>query len=170
MELHLVRLNNDMKSALDDFAAEWSEPMVPAAVRQYKGDIKEYMDYLEMMEKDPPRLLVPSTTFFLTDGEKILGAIDIRHFLNSGLARYGGHIGYGVRPSRRGKGLATQMMKLAMPFMRSIGLDRVMMCCKKDNAASAKTIKNCGGVLERETEVFEKSEKRIGQIYWVDIK
>lgn len=170
MELHLVRLNNDMKSALDDFAAEWSEPMVPAAVRQYKGDIKEYMDYLEMMEKDPPRLLVPSTTFFLTDGEKILGAIDIRHFLNSGLARYGGHIGYGVRPSRRGKGLATQMVKLAMPFMRSIGLDRVMMCCKKDNAASAKTIKNCGGVLERETEVFEKSEKRIGQIYWVDIK
>lgn len=170
MELHLVRLNAGMKSALDDFVAEWSEPMVPAAVRQYKGDIKEYMDYLEMMEKDPPRLMVPSTTFFLTDGEKILGAIDIRHFLNSGLARYGGHIGYGVRPSRRGKGLAVQMVKLAMPFMRSIGLDKVMICCKKDNAASAKTIKNCGGVFERETEVFEKGEKRIGQIYWVDIK
>ena len=170
MELQLTRLNADMKSALDNFAAEWKEPLFPSAVRQYKGDIKEYMDYLEMMEKDPPRLLVPSTTFFLTDGEKILGAIDIRHFLNNGLARYGGHIGYGVRPSRRGKGLAVQMVKMAMPFMRSIDLGRVMICCKKDNAASAKTIKNCGGVLERETEVFEKGEKMTGQIYWVDIK
>lgn len=170
MKLQLTRLNADMKSALDDFVAEWKEPLFPSAVRQYKGDIKEYMDYLEMMEKDPPRLLVPSTTFFLTDGEKILGAIDIRHFLNNGLARYGGHIGYGVRPSRRGKGLAAQMVKMAMPFMRSIDLDRVMICCKKDNAASAKTIINCGGVLERETEVFEKGEKITGQIYWVDIK
>ena len=98
MELRLTRLDAGMKSALDDFVAEWCEPMAPAAVRQYKGDIKEYLDYLEMMEKDPPRLLVPATVLFLTDGEKILGAIDIRHFLNDGLARYGGHIGYGVRP------------------------------------------------------------------------
>lgn len=170
MELRLTRLDAGMKSALDDFVAEWSEPMVPAAVRQYRGDIKEYLDYLEMMEKDPPRLLVPATVFFLTDGKKILGAIDIRHFLNSGLARYGGHIGYGVRPSRRGKGLAVQMVKLAMPFMRSIGLEKVMICCKKDNGASAKTIINCGGVLERETEVFEKGEKMTGQVYWVDLK
>lgn len=170
MGLCLVKPEESMKEALDDFIDEWQEPVFPSALRRYNGDIKEFIEHLKIMETDPPRLMVPSTTFLLTRDEKILGAIDIRHFLNPALEKYGGHIAYGVRPSRRGKGLARRMVKMAMPFMRSIGLDRVMICCKKDNAASAKTIINCGGVLERETEVFENGEKKIGRIYWVDVK
>lgn len=50
------------------------------------------------------------STFFAVhkaDG-RIVGMADIRHSLaNAFLRDYGGHIGYGVRPTERGKGYAT---------------------------------------------------------------
>ncbi len=47
---------------------------------------------------------VNSHLFFLVENERILGAIQIRHHINHpNLIETGGHIGYGIRPSERGK-------------------------------------------------------------------
>lgn len=109
------------------------------------------------------------TTFFgvrETDN-KIVGMIDIRHELNSDFLRnYAGNIGYGVRPSERKKGYATQMLTQALDYCKNdIKLDKVMINCHKDNTPSRKTIINAGGVLERE---YEKDGKII-QLYWVNL-
>lgn len=95
---------------------------------------------------------VPSYTYFYVreDDEKIVGMINIRLSLNDFLRREGGHIGYSIRPTERRKGYGTKMLKEALSFIKTIGLNDVIITCDKSNAASAGVIKNCGGILEEE--------------------
>ena len=116
-----------------------------------------------------PAGIVPSTAFFLMQGNRILGHISIRHNIDSPfLAMYGGHIGYGVRPTARKKGFATKMLSLALAKCKELGLDEVLVTCKKDNIGSAKTIINNGGILR--TEIFSPEENCIFQHYTISIK
>ncbi len=112
---------------------------------------------------------VVANTFFAirkTD-HKIVGIIDIRHSLNHDfLSAYGGHIGYSVRPSERCKGYATQMLKMALEFGRSIGLKKVMLGCYADNIASVRTIEQCGGIR---TEEKPYTDGKLMYIYWITL-
>ena len=94
-----------------------------------------------------------------------MGAVNIRHYLNDGLLKDGGHIGDGIRPSERRKGYATKMISLALIECKKLGIDKVLMCCDKNNIASSKSIINNGGVLENEIE----TEKETVQRYWIDL-
>ena len=95
----------------------------------------------------------------------MVGAVNIRHRLNETLLRNGGHIGDGVRPSERKKGIATKMIALALEKCKELGIKKVLMVCDKDNIGSAKSIINNGGVLENEIE----ADGVINQRYWIDI-
>ena len=94
-----------------------------------------------------------------------MGAVNIRHKLNEELLYTGGHIGDGIRPSERRKGYATAMIALALEECRKLGIDKVLMCCNKDNIGSAKSIINNGGVLENEVEEDGHWEQR----YWIEL-
>ena len=111
---------------------------------------------------------VASTFFAVREADgRIVGMADIRHSLESAfLRRYGGHIGYGVRPTERRKGYATRILRMALDYARSLSLDTAMLGCTKENAASRRTILRCGGVLERE-DVFEGSPV---EIYRIDLR
>lgn len=95
-----------------------------------------------------------------------VGAVNIRHYLNEGLRRTGGHIGDGIRPGERRKGYATAMLALALKECKKLGIDRVLVCCDKDNIGSAKAIVKNGGVLENEVE----EDGHVVQRYWIDCK
>ena len=109
---------------------------------------------------------VPASVFFCLDTERnrFVGAVNIRHSLNESLLRCGGHIGDGIHPSERGKGLGTQMIALALQECDKLGITRVLMCCNRDNPASARSIQKNGGVLENE--VIENGIPV--QRYWID--
>ncbi|MDZ5447843.1 GNAT family N-acetyltransferase [Micromonospora sp. 4G57] len=72
---------------------------------------------------------------------------------SSDYALWAGHIGFGIRPSARRRGLATWALGRMLEEARMLGLDRVLAVCAVDNGASARTIERCGGVFEgvRET-------------------
>ena len=70
-----------------------------------------------------------------------------------------------MRPAERRKGIATQMVKLAKEECKSLGIDKVLMVCRKDNIGSAKSIIHNGGVLENEV----VADGIIEQRYWIDI-
>jgi predicted acetyltransferase len=130
-----------------------------------------YTDWLAHLKTNsdpttlPPGWVVSSTFFGVRESDgRIIGMIDIRHELNDYLHDYGGNIGYGVRPTERRKGYATQMLSLALDFCRSLGLTKVMISCSKSNPASRKTILHAGGVLERES---LDEEGYPFQIYWI---
>jgi predicted acetyltransferase len=64
---------------------------------------------------------VPTHTFWLVrDGKTIVGVLNLRHALTAFLEGEGGHIGYSVRPSERGKGYATGLLAMALPEVRQI--------------------------------------------------
>ena len=111
---------------------------------------------------------VVSTTLFavrLLDN-KIVGMVDIRHNIEHPfLAQYGGHIGYAVRPTERRKGYATEILKQALAYAHSIGLNKVMLGCYSDNVASIKTITACGGqLIERKPYADGKPM----ELYWIN--
>lgn len=91
---------------------------------------------------------VPATFLVAEHDGRIVGRVSIRHRLNDFLAREGGHIGYGVVPGFRNRGFATAMLQQAVVIARSHGVDRALLVCDDDNAASARVIERCGGVLE----------------------
>jgi predicted acetyltransferase len=91
---------------------------------------------------------VRSTRWWITEGETYLGAIELRHHLTPVMLEAIGHIGYSVRPSARGRGLATWAVATILPEARTLGLDRVLLTCDDDNIASARTIEKNAGVLE----------------------
>ena len=51
---------------------------------------------------------VPHTTFWLVEDEEIVGVSSLRHRMTDQLKRIGGHIGFGVRPSAQGRGVAKE--------------------------------------------------------------
>lgn len=111
---------------------------------------------------------VPAETYMLIrlKDNKLLGIINIRLMLNEYLLNYGGHIGYGIRPTERRKGYASYQLYLALKMCLEKGLDRVLITCDKENIASAKTIISCCGVLENE---LLEEDGSMCQRYWIDV-
>ena len=169
MKLRLVKLSEKYKSQLFDMMEEWyatGEKIIPYVIR--KNDYHDFSHYLEEIEvKDERSGLVPDSTYFCLDEERncFVGAVNIRHYLNEALLLNGGHIGDGVRPSERRKGVATQMIRLALEECKILGIDRVLMVCDKENIGSAKSILKNGGVLENEVVVDGVIEQR----YWITL-
>lgn len=58
-----------------------------------------------------------------------------------------GHVGYGVRPSARGQGVASWALARAVEKARALGIDPLLLVCVDDNIASIKTIERLGGTL-----------------------
>ena len=154
MNLVLVKLTCEYKTQLFDMMDEWcasGEKIIPYAIRRNDyHDFESYAANLEITEERDG--LVPDSTFFCLDRDRniFVGAVNIRHRLNDALLKDGGHIGDGVRPSERKKGVATAMIALALDECKKLGIDRVLMVCDRDNIGSAKSIINNGGVLENE--------------------
>ncbi|WP_430501509.1 GNAT family N-acetyltransferase [Micromonospora trifolii] len=91
---------------------------------------------------------VPCTYRWIVEDDRVLGGIALRHELNDYLLQVAGHIGYGIRPSARRRGLATWALGRMLAHARALGLDRVLLVCEAGNDASSRTIERCGGVLE----------------------
>lgn len=169
MNLRLIKASENYERQIKDMLEEWyatGEKIVPYAIRRLDyHDFKYYIDNLEV--KNPPENYVTDSTFVCIDDDRdiVVGAVNIRHYLNEQLLFDGGHIGDGVRPSERGKGIGTQMISLALEECKKLGIYHVLMVCDKDNIASAKSIINNGGVLENEPEV----DGVIQQRYWIDL-
>lgn len=134
-------------------------------------DPQEWIGFLAK-HKNPetlPEGRVPATQliFVREEDQKIVGMIDIRHYLSEYLEKYGGHIGYSVAPSERLKGYATQMLKATLPVCKKLGIDKVLITCIKGNEGSKRTILNNGGVYE--TTVYEPDEKVKLEKYWITL-
>ena len=168
MNIRLVTLTEEYKEQLFEMMDEWcatGEKIVPYAIRKNDyHDFQYYLDNLQITEEVDGK--VPDTTFFCLDVDRniFVGAVNIRHYLTEEMLVNAGHIGDGIRPSERRKGYATAMIGLALIEAKKLGIHRVLMCCDKENIASAKSIINNGGILENEVVVNGVTEQR----YWIE--
>lgn len=168
MNIRLVRLSKEYQEQLFEMMDEWcavGEKIVPYAIRKNDyHDFQYYLYNLQITEEADGK--VPDTTLFCLDVDRkiFVGAVNIRHYLTEEMLVNAGHIGDGIRPSERRKGYATAMIGLALEEAKKLGIHRVLMCCDKENIASAKSIINNGGILENEVVVNGVTEQR----YWIE--
>jgi predicted acetyltransferase len=102
---------------------------------------------------------VPSTVLWWVDGDEFLGRVGIRHLLNEILRTVGGHIGYWIRPSARGKGHGSAAFRAAIRVAAELGIDPALLTCDEDNTASRRIIEGAGGVFENQIGIKRR--------YWV---
>ena len=124
------------------------------------GSLDDYIDnyeyWLQKLKEDykrePNEEKVPSRTYFLIreNDNKIIGMINIRLTLNERLSKFGGHIGYGIRPTERGKGYNKINLYLGLKVCDEYGIDKVFLDADLNNEASWKTMEALGGIRVKE--------------------
>lgn len=95
LNLKLVELEPQYRRHLNEMMKEWyttGESIIPYSIcRLIYRNFKDYMDNLEV--KDTSGGLVPDSAFFCLDEKRdiIVGAVNIRHYLNDLPLLNGGH-------------------------------------------------------------------------------
>lgn len=129
----------------------------------------EYIKFCAACENPDtvPKNLVTATQllFIRTSDNRLVGMIQIRHYLNDYLEKFGGHIGYSVRPTERQKGYAKIMLKKALPLCKGIGIKKILVTCIDGNVGSERTIVANGGVYE--STVHEPTDDVNLKRFWI---
>lgn len=127
--------------------------------------VQQMLDQQDRMKISPDRM--PSTTFWLIDGEEFIGTLTLSYELNDFLFRIGGHIGYLIRPSKRKQGYGKKLLHLGLQKARARGLQRVLITCDENNIASKKVIESNGGQFENCVAVEGSDIKKLR--YWINL-
>ncbi|MGN1344294.1 MAG: GNAT family N-acetyltransferase, partial [Traorella sp.] len=133
-------------------------------------NIEEWMHQVKLRESEKtlPKGMVSSNVYLAIriEDHHLVGIIDLRHHINHPiLQKWGGHIGYSVRPSERRKGIAKEMLRLDLMQVKKLGIKRVLVTCSSTNAASRKVILANNGKFENSIEV----NKDIIERYWIEV-
>lgn len=169
--VRLVRPSADYRDAYIDFYEEWirsGENIVPWVIEKEPYDFEAMLDFLysqDSEEKLKDKRWVPHSTYWLiSEDRSIIGAANVRHRLNEKLLNSGGHIGYGIRPSRRRQGCATALLGMVLRQTEAARLDKVLVVCDKGNIGSEKTILKHGGCFESE---YTEEDGNIVRRFWI---
>ncbi len=119
----------------------------------FESMVQTFLDESEGKNLSDDR--VPSTEFWIVDGDQWLGRFSLRHKLNAKLERYGGHLGYYLIPSARKKGIGTWAFSEVLKEARKLGIEKIMVSCDESNIGSQKLIKKFGGTLQDITTIPE---------------
>lgn len=151
--LTVVEPTEALRDAYLDFVAEFSaagEGDIPGSGASLRGDFAAWIGRLRDHARGHGLAegRVPASTFWLVRDGRVLGCCNLRHRLTPHLREIGGHVGFSVRPSERGRGFAKDLLRFALGKARELGIERVLVTCDQDNVASARVIRACGGELE----------------------
>jgi predicted acetyltransferase len=131
-----------------------------------KNDFQKFVDG-ELTKKTlwtaPP--YVDETELWAILGETYVGRVSIRHELNDTLRIMGGHIGYDTRPSFRGRGIASLMLKIALTIAYGMGITEALITCNDDNLPSIRVIEKNGGVLKEIK--LQSPNGPLKRYYWI---
>ncbi|HMA36578.1 MAG TPA: GNAT family N-acetyltransferase [Chloroflexia bacterium] len=153
--------------AVGEFQAEnrYTEYDAATLAADFGSFVRQLRDRVDRTRLPPGR--VPETVFWLIDGVEFIGRVSLRHELNSWLSRYGGHIGYEIRPTKRRQGYGTAALRLVLPEARALGLTRALITCDADNIGSRRIIEANGGQFENAVALDGTPVKRLR--YWIDL-
>ena len=97
--------------------------------------------------------MVPSSTFWLMDGDTPIGQGNLRHRLTNALRESGGHIGYAIAKPYRGKGYGKELLRLLIAQARAMGItENLLVTVRLNNIPSRRTAEACGGILVKEND------------------
>ena len=168
--LTLVRPSRAWVASYLDFIDEMralEETIWPTRVLAPGDTVDTFVAGLLAKETTPVPPAVAESVYWAVIDDDVVGFIALRHHLNERLARFGGHVGYEVRPSARRQGVATAMLGLLLRTERARSIGRILVTCAPSNAASRTTIERNGGALDGI--VFVDEVQRETCHYWIDV-
>jgi predicted acetyltransferase len=174
VETYLVEPSNRYKASFLKAIAEYrqiGELQYAEVYALAETDFDAFLRRLENASKgiQLPKGWVPVSTFWLVDPEEtVVGVMRIRHSLTPSLEVDGGHIGYDVPPSQRGRGYGNRLLELGLERARALELNRVLLTCEPSNLRSRKIIERLGGQLQDQV-ISPESGLTLCR-YWVDLK
>jgi predicted acetyltransferase len=135
---------------------------------------RKALAYLKRIENfrrgiDLPKGYVPSSSFWLVDGQHYLGSGDVRHYLTDNLRKLGGNIGYSVNPLFWRHGLGTLQLELLLREAKKLHIIKPIITCFDGNAPSVKIIEKNGGVLQKKINNKFRGEDRLTRVYEIDL-
>ena len=162
-----------------DYYASYRE-----AIEECKQKHLNEMGYLDMDEESTfltienyrkgrnlPEGYVPATYLWLVDDGEFIGELNIRHELTEALLKFGGNIGYWVRPSRWKQGMGTEMLRQSLAYIKEhLGLPKVLITCNDDNIGSRRVIEKNDGKLQDTVRNVIDGEERMTRRYWIQIQ
>jgi predicted acetyltransferase len=173
--IRLVAPSLDLEPAYLACEAEFTahgEDFLGVNATDWPAFVEQCAEEAQGRVRDPAR--VPQTVLLLArialtrlgpDRVTLLGVAKLRHMLTPTLEDIGGHIGYSIRPSERGKGYGVRILALTLERARELGLSHVLLTCDSDNLRSAGVIVRNGGVLTSEG-YSPLREARVSR-YWI---
>lgn len=148
-----ITRKDDAIAYIQEFYQFGSEINGSGGLDRYLDDYERWLEKLnEDYSRVPNEEKVPARTYFLVreSDSRIVGMINIRLVLNERLKHYGGHMGYSIRPTERGKGYNKINLYLGLKVCDTHGIDKVFMDADLNNPASWKTMEALSGVRIRE--------------------
>ena len=139
---------------------EAGEPLVPFPLAFANEDFAAFLDKLSACARGEgiPEGFVPHSTYWLVHDSEVVGVSNLRHRLTEALRFEGGHIGYGVRPSARRRGFATELLRHTLTQARALGVREAWLTCGKTNTASIQTIRRNNGIFVSEEFIPKRGE------------
>ncbi len=120
-----------------------------------KGRI-DFDAYIQSLDNDEKGIDLP------------VGIVRIRHIINTPfLTNEGGHIGYDVPPSQRGKRYGIASLNAGLQVAKELQIIKVLLTADDLNPSSWRTIERCGGILERSS--FSNFYNCQVRRYWIDL-
>ncbi|AUD21689.1 GNAT family N-acetyltransferase [Bacillus cereus group sp. BC251] len=172
MNVSLLTPTTDLQEEYLDFYNEWKdsgETMIPWVITKdpsnFPAMVQELLDAHNGINL--PDSWVPDSTYWLvTDHNRIVGVVNIRHSLTEHLFNTGGHIGYGIRPSERRKGYATKLLALSLEKAKQLNITKALIVCDEVNTASEKTILHNGGLRDED---FIEEDGNVVRRFWIEL-
>ncbi len=145
-------LYNDIATLKADF------PSFIASLRTARGyPHQPFQDWVEP---------VPETVAWLVKDHDYIGTVDIRHRLNWHLEKWGGHIHYIIRPSKRGMGYGKKILLKTIPAANYLGIDKALLTIDPHNKAAIRVAESCGATFQDELPATGQFPER--RRYWLD--
>ncbi|MBF4609485.1 GNAT family N-acetyltransferase [Curtobacterium sp. VKM Ac-1393] len=143
--IELVRPSAELFGAWTEAHREWGPGLHEDGFGIGAGDevdtFEGFRTWIARTQQDSGELW-----WIVEDGE-VLGGIALRSAADERVHRFG-HIGYAIRPSARGRGVATWALGEVLRHAQSSGINPVLAFCVENNARSVATLEHHGAVLE----------------------
>ena len=176
-ELKLVKPNRDLKNQVLDMVQEFHDnnsiPYWSSWIKRFLDDYVWRLDYLKQNESEETiidKRYVPWIQYILVReiDNTVIWFINVRLKLNEWLLQHWWHIWYSIRPMERKNHYATWQLFAILDIYEDLWVDKVLVTCDRVNIWSAKTMQNCGWILENE--IIDPEDWELIQRYWIDVK
>lgn len=165
--MELRRPSLEDKEAILEMMAEFEQAQSPHDGGFWETEAFSYEEWLDGNQNQEiginlPEGWVPAIQLvaFSEKGQAV-GFLNLRLCLNDYLLEEGGHIGYSIRPSERGKGYAKEALRQGLQVAKQKNIKKALVTCSIENPVSRAVIVANGGAFE---------DVRNGvECYWIDV-